>query len=251
MTRMMEYDKSIIVIIMKNIQIILSMLICVATAQTVVAQMTVKYDLPAFTEISLKNDAKLILKQDSVQSVTVTARQTTIDKLIVEVGDRKLTIRYPGDAWFDSKWSPGEVVIKVSMPQIDELSQSGSGSIVGEQPISSRILDLYVGGSGAINLANLKADKISATLSGSGQMHLAGEGTVSECRIILTGSGGIKASGLKSKMVDVIIAGSGDCAVHSLENLKCKIVGSGNVTYQGNPAIETTIVGSGTVKEGK
>jgi len=181
----------------------------------------------------------------------VTAKQATIDKLVVEVGDRKLTIRYPTDAWFDSKWSPGEVVINISMPQIDELSQSGSGSIVADLPISSRILDLYVGGSGSIKLANLKADKIAATLSGSGQMQLAGEGTVSDFKMMLSGSGQIKASGLKSKQVDVTIAGSAGCAVHAMEMLKCKIVGSGDVVYYGNPAIETTIVGSGNVKEGK
>ena len=236
---------------MKKIRIALSMLLFVASTQMVIAQKTVKYDLPAFTEISLKNDAKLILKQDSIQSVTVTAKQATIDKLVVEVGDRKLTIRYPTDAWFDSKWSPGDVVIHISMPQIDELSQSGSGSIVADQSINSRILDLYVGGSGVIKLANLKADKIAATLSGSGQMQLAGEGTVSDFKLILSGSGHIKASGLKCKQVDVTIAGSASCAVHALDNLKCKIVGSGDVTYNGNPAIETTIVGSGKVKEGK
>jgi hypothetical protein len=236
---------------MKKIRIFLSLLICVTMAQTVVAQKTVKYDLPAFTEISLKNDAKLILKQDSIQSVTVTAKQTTIDKLVVEVGDRKLTIRYPTDAWFDSKWSPGDVEITVTMPQIDELSQSGSGSIVANQPINSRILDLYVGGSGVIKLADLKAEKLSATLSGSGKIQLSGEGTVSEFRMILSGSGNIAASGLKSKQVDVIIAGSANCAVHALNDLKCKIVGSGEVTYFGNPAIESTIVGSGKVKEGK
>lgn len=236
---------------MKKTRIVLSMLICVWTTQMLVAQKTVKYDLPAFTEISLKNDARLLLKQDSVQSVIVTAKQTTIDKLIVEVGDRKLTIRYPGDAWFDPKWSPGEVVITVTMPQIDELSQSGSGSIVAEGSIRSRILDLYVGGSGAIRLPKLKADKIAATLSGSGSLQLAGEEVVSDLRMILSGSGSIKASGLKCKEVDVIISGSANCVVHALEHLQCKIVGSGNVTYLGNPAIETTIVGSGTVKEGK
>jgi hypothetical protein len=236
---------------MKKILIVLSVVFCVVSTQMAIAQKTVKYDLPAFTEISLKNDAKLILKQDSIQSVTVTAKQTTIDKLVVEVVKRKLTIRYPTDAWFDSKWSPGDVEITISIPQIDELSQSGSGSIVANQPISSRILDLYVGGSGVIRLSDLKADKLSATLSGSGKIQLSGEGTVSEFKMILSGSGSIAASGLKSKQVDVIIAGSASCAVHALDLLKCKIVGSGDVTYVGNPAIESTIVGSGKVKEGK
>jgi hypothetical protein len=235
----------------KNLRLALFLPFCVVASQLVIAQKTVKYDLPAFTEISLKNDAKLVLKQDSIQSVTVTAKQATLDKLVVEVVKRKLTIRYPAEAWFDSKWSPGDVEITIAMPQIDELSQSGSGSIVANQPINSRILDLYVGGSGVIRLSELKADKLSATLSGSGKIQLSGEGTVSEFKMILSGSGSIAASGLKSKQVDVIIAGSASCAVHALELLKCKIVGSGEVTYVGNPAIESSIVGSGKVKEGK
>ncbi len=236
---------------MKNSVIVLSIFFCVLSAQVSRAQKTVKYDLPAFTEISLKSDAKLFLTQDSVQTVTVKAREETINKLIVEVSNRKLVIRYPGNVWFDSKWSPGEVLITVSMPQIDALSQSGSGSIIAEQLISSRILDLYVGGSGSIRLKYLKAEKISSTLSGSGNLQLAGERVVSELKMIVSGSGEVKASGLESKKVNVLISGSGSCSVHATENLSCKIAGSGSVTYVGNPTIESTIVGSGTVKEAR
>ena len=70
---------------MKKTRIVFSILFFVVTAQMLCAQKTVKYDLPAFTEISLKNDAKLILKQDSVQSVIVKAKDETISKMIVEV----------------------------------------------------------------------------------------------------------------------------------------------------------------------
>jgi len=236
---------------MKNYRIVFTILIYLASSQLIVAQKTVKYDVPAFTEISLKNDANLILKQDSVQSVTVKAKDETISKLIVEVSNRKLTIRYPGNVWFDSKWTPGDVTIYVTMPQIDELSQSGSGSIVAEQPVSSRILDLYVGGSGFIRLNSLKADRIAATLSGSGHLQLEGDGIVAESKFIVSGSGGVKAPKLRTRSVNVLISGSGNCSVYALEKLSCKIAGSGGVTYYGNPAIEQTIVGSGIVKEGK
>ncbi len=236
---------------MKNLRIVLFVLFCLVSAQIVWAQKTVRYDLPAFTQISLKNDAKLILKQDTVQAVTVKAKEETIAKLIVEISNRTLIIRYPGNAWFDSKWSPGEVTISVSTPQIDKLSQSGSGSIVADQLLTSRILDLYVGGSGFIKLSNLKADKIAAIVAGSGHVQLAGESIVSEFKMTVTGSGGVKASGLKTKDVNVLLSGSGSCAVNALEKLTCKIAGSGGVTYLGNPAIESTIVGSGTVKEAK
>ncbi|HWS01321.1 MAG TPA: head GIN domain-containing protein [Prolixibacteraceae bacterium] len=236
---------------MKNLRIVLSIFFCVFVAQMLYAQKTVKYDLPAFTEISLKSDAKLILTQDSVQSVTVKAKEETLGKLIVEVSNRKLIIRYPGNVWFDSKWAPGEVHVTVSMPQIDALSQSGSGSIIAEELITSRILDLYVGGSGSIRLDDLKVEKISSTLSGSGTLQLAGDGVISEWKMIVSGSGDVKASGLETKKINVVISGSGSCSVHATENLVCKIAGSGGVTYIGNPTIESTIVGSGTVKEAR
>lgn len=236
---------------MKNFVIISAFFLTLFASQKLSAQKTVKYDLPVFTEISLKNDAKLILKQDTVQRVLVKSNEESISKLIVEVSDRKLTIRYPGNVWFDPKWKPGEMTITVSMAQIDMLSQSGSGTIEAEEPILSRILDLYAGGSGSIKLHKLKADKVSATLSGSGLIQLAGDGVVPELKMAVSGSGGVKASGLKANNVHVLISGSGNCAVHALEKLFCKIAGSGGVTYLGNPAIESTIVGSGKVREAK
>jgi hypothetical protein len=236
---------------MRNLRIVFSIVLCLISAQIVNAQKTVTYDLSAFTEISLKCDARLILTQESVQSVTVKAKEETIGKLIVEVSNRKLVIRYPSNVWFNSKWSPGEVLVTVSMPQIDAISQSGSGSIIAEQLISSRILELYVGGSGSIRLNDLKAEKISSTLSGSGKLQLEGEGVVSELKLIVSGSGDILASGLESKKVNVVISGSGSCSVYATESLLCKIAGSGSVTYLGNPTIESTIVGSGSVKEAK
>lgn len=234
---------------MKNLRFVLSIFFCVISAQTLMAQKTVNYDLSAFTEISLKCDAKLILTQDNVQSVTVKAKEETISKLIVEVSNRKLLIRYPGNVWFNSGWSPGEVLVTVSMPQIDALSQSGSGSIIAEQLITSRILELYVGGSGFIRLNDVKTEKISSTLSGSGKLQIEGEGVVPELKLIVSGSGDVNTSGLEAKNVNVVISGSGSCSVNATEKLLCKIAGSGSVTYIGNPTIESTIVGSGKIKE--
>lgn len=237
---------------MKNYRIVPALLLFLASAQVLVAeQRTVKFDLAAFTEISVRNNANVILTQGQEQSVTATAKEETIGKLIVEVKDRRLIVRYPTNTWFDSKWNPGEVTVNVTMPQIDDLSVSGSGSVSSDDFISSRILDCLVSGGGYIRLMNLKADKITARLSGSGHIQLAGEEVVSELKLSLSGSGGVKTSGIKAKNVNVLISGSGSCSVHAVENLNCKIAGSGSVTYYGNPAIETTIVGSGTVNEGK
>lgn len=236
---------------MRNFLTILFLLVFVSGAQNLHAQKSMKYDVSAFTEITVKNNAKLILKQDSVQSVTVTATDEIFDKLVVENKDRKLIIRYSSNTWFNSNWNPGAITVYVSIPQIDELTVSGSGSIIADERISARVLDCYVNGSGTIRLSKLKAEKITSGLSGSGQLQLAGENVVSEFKMSVSGSGNVKASGLKAKDVNVLITGSGNCAVYAMEHLICKIAGSGNVTYSGNPEIKTTIVGSGKVREAK
>jgi hypothetical protein len=47
----------------------------------------------------------------------------------------------------------------MTIPQIDALVISGSGAIVSEGKIESRILDLTVSGSGDIKLSELQGDK--------------------------------------------------------------------------------------------
>jgi hypothetical protein len=236
---------------MRTFPVFLTILFCFAGALTLSAQKSVKYDLSAFTEIALRNDAKLFLKQDSIQSVTVKAKDETLSDLVVEVKDRKLIIRYTTNSWFNRKFAPGDVLVYVSVPQIDQLAVTGSGSITGEDRISARVLDCYVSGSGSIKLSKLKAEKISSILSGSGHLQLAGADEASEFKMSVSGSGGVDARGLKAKNVNVLISGSGNCVVNAIEKLNCKIAGSGNVTYFGNPLIDSTVVGSGSVKEGK
>ena len=217
--------------------------------QVATAQKTEKRDLSVFTEISLKNDAKVILTQGATQSVTVTAKESTLEKLITEVKDRKLIIRYPNDTWFKSNWNPGEVEVYITIPQIDDLSVSGSGSIIADEKVESLILEVAVSGSGSVKLKDIKAEKFTASLSGSGNVVVSGKEPVGEFKGRISGSGNIKGIDLPTKNADITIAGSGNCHITANEKLTARIAGSGNVIYRGNPSIDSSVAGSGQVKE--
>ena len=223
-------------------------LLVLSGAQLLVAQTSQKRDVPAFTEIALKIGANVHVKQGSTQSVEMKGQASTLEKLITEVKDRKLVIRYPNDTWFN-KWNPGNVDIYITMPQVDGLIISGSGSIVSEGKIESRILDVTISGSGDIKLDDLKAEKVTATLSGSGNIHLFGKQNAAELKAIVSGSGNVRAIEFPAEKVDVRISGSGNCWVNSVKNLDVKLAGSGNVVYRGNPSVDSTVAGSGKVKE--
>jgi len=235
---------------MKSRLITLVAILVIAGTQLLIAQSSQKREVSAFTEISLRIGANVHLKQGEPQSVEVKCSESTLAKLITDVSDRKLVIRYPNDSWF-SKWNPGPVDIYVTMPQIDALSISGSGSIFSEGKIESRILDATISGSGDIKLVDLKAEKVSASLSGSGNIHLFGKQNASELKAAISGSGNIKAIEFPVDNVDVKISGSGNCWVNCTKKLDIKLAGSGNVTYRGNPSVDSSIAGSGKVKEDK
>lgn len=229
---------------------LLIILLALAGGNYALAQQTEKRDVSAFTEISLRNDANVLVTQGKNFSVTVTGKESTLEKLITEVRERKLVIRYPNDTWIKS-WNPGEVTIRITMPQIDGLSISGSGNITADGEISSTILDIAVSGSGTVKVTELKTDKVTISLSGSGNVILAGQDGCSNLGGVISGSGNIRAIDFPVNNVDVKIAGSGNCYTYAKENLVVKIAGSGNAIYRGNPSIDSVIAGSGAVREQK
>lgn len=204
--------------------------------------------LSAFSEITLRMSGKVHLKQGNNQVVSVKGDQSTLDKLVTEVRDRKLVIRFKTESMFSSSWKPGPVDIFITIPEIDKLLVLGSGSIVAEGLINSRIIDLTLSGSGDIDLGDLKTDKVTILLSGSGNVTLAGKAAASELKGTLSGSGNIKAKDFNADDVNVKIAGSGNCYITANKNLTARIAGSGSVFYRGNPAIDQSITGSGKVK---
>ena len=234
---------------MKSRIITLIFLFVLSGTQLIYAQKTENRKLSAFTEISLRIDANVHLLQGNDQSVEVKGKESTLEKLITEVKDRKLVIRYPTESLFSSKWNPGAVDIFFTIPQIDGLAVMGSGSILSDEKIESRILDLTVSGSGDIRIGNLKAEKVSSLLSGSGSLYLTGQPAASEFKCTLSGSGNVKAAGFSANDVNIKIGGSGSCWVTASKNLVVRIVGSGSVYYHGNPAVDSNILGSGQIKK--
>jgi hypothetical protein len=205
-------------------------------------------EVPSFSEVSMRVSGKLYLEQGERQSVRVVASQSTLDEIITEVRDRSLIIRFKNNNLFMRSFNPGKIEIYVTVPEINALSVSGSGDIIANNEIKTRILDLAVSGSGNITLDQLVAERVKAGISGSGNVQV-NDGRAGDLTISVSGSGSYKGAGFEVRNVDARISGSGNCTVHAGESLKARVSGSGNVVYSGNPMIDTSVVGSGRVKK--
>ena len=203
----------------------------------------------SFSEVSLRISATVFIKQGNSQSVELTANNNILEDIITEVNDRKLVIRFPKRTFFKQNFKSGNIIINITVPEVDGLFVSGSGDIVAKGDVDTRILDLAVSGSGDINLADLKAERVKASISGSGDIVIKEGGIADELSISISGSGDVNTYGFEAKNVSVKTAGSGDASVHAIDNLKVSIAGSGNVYHTGTAAVDAKVAGSGNVRK--
>lgn len=204
-----------------------------------------------FSEISLRIGAKLHLEQGPKQNLEIVAKPSTMEEIITEVKDGKLIIRFPNKNYLWSTFTPGDITIYVTTPEINGLGVSGSGDIIAVDEIKSKIIDLAVSGSGNIRLSDLQAERVKTTISGSGDIVLAGTGVAEDLSVAISGSGNLKGFDFVADDVTVKVAGSGNVDVTANKNLNVRLAGSGNVTYKGRPLVDQSVAGSGKVRSAK
>lgn len=232
---------------MRTKQMLLSVLAIVFLfSNAAIAEEQVR-DLPSFSAVSLRVSGTVYLEQGNRQSVRVEASESTLEELITEVKDRTLIIRLKNNYSPFRNFNTGKIEIYVTVPDIEALTVSGSGSIESDN-IKSRNIDFTVSGSGDIIVDNLDSEQIKATVSGSGNIHLEG-GSANEFSASVSGSGNIKAADFKATDADIKVSGSGNCSLTAQKSLKARVTGSGSVTYKGSPQLDTNVTGSGRVKK--
>jgi hypothetical protein len=206
-------------------------------------------EVPVFTEISLRIPGKLHFRQGEQQKVEIEASASTLKELITEVSGRTLILRFPARNILNRNFDPGRINIYITAPDVNVMAVSGSGDIIVEGGLNTRIMDLNISGSGSIIIDRMDASKVKAVISGSGDIIIHDGQTADEFTGTISGSGNIKASEYEAKDVSVRIAGSGNCHIHTNGSLNARIAGSGSVFYGGNPSLDTNVAGSGKVVE--
>ena len=229
-------------------QILLFVILTVFTVGWATAEeRTEKRNTNPFSEVSLRVSADLFIEQGDEYSVQITAKEETLQKIIVEVNDDKLIIRFSWEDILFKDFHPGHMEIHVVTKNIYGLSVQGSGNIYATKPIETHTLELNIAGSGDIKLTSVNCDKIDASVAGSGDIVFDGESKGREIEINIAGSGDVKAADFKAEAAYVKIAGSGDCEVNSSDFIDISIYGSGDVRYIGEPNVKSKVAGSGRI----
>ncbi len=196
--------------------------------------------LAGFTEVNLEISGDVEISQGSTFAVVVEAQNNLQAAITTEVKGDELIIGSDKNIH-----SSRPIRIHVTMPSLEAVDVSGSGSVVVKDMFEPEHLEVEMSGSGSLK-GQFAAGEIESEINGSGDVELSGKAGRHEGNI--NGSGNIRAGNLETKESKLTINGSGDADIAVLERLDVTINGSGDVTYRGAPEHQSTSInGSGRV----
>ena len=229
-----------------NLVLAVSLLFTLSSCEKVVGEGPVVTETRSntnFDEVSLSLPGRLELQQGSAFKVELSAQRNVLDRIRTQQNGSELVLKFENNTRIKSH---EEITVRITLPELEALSVSGSGNARAYGLYEGSSLRLKISGSGNLEVDEAVYNNIDASISGSGNIWVKnGTAKVSDLRI--SGSGSVYMENLPVKNVHTTTSGSGNMRVWAEEKLHATISGSGSVQYRGTPIVDANISGSGRV----
>jgi len=210
-----------------------------------------------FSEIALQGYGDLTIEQnpDAPESLVIEADKDLMSRLTSEVRDGRLILGFDMP-WYDwlgwgLEWlftTNKSIHYRVSLKQFNGVALSGAGNLAAGKLQSTGTCKLAVSGAGKLRIAELQAQSLTTTISGSGDVEI-GAGSAAQHDLRISGSGSVKAAGLQTAETRVTVSGAGSAEVDARQTLTVHISGAGSVRYSGSPVLNQQISGAGSIHQ--
>jgi hypothetical protein len=178
--------------------------------------------VPSFTGIRITNYANVIITQDTVESLRIEADDNILYRVQTQVVGGVLIVGMP-----EGSYNNITLIVHASMRNVLLLESTGAADFTATNPITSDDLTCRITGAGSITL--------------SGRVGLE--------TIAITGAGNVHNYGLAALRCSALISGAGSIEVTVTQSLDATIMGTGSITYAGNPTVvNRSVVGVGAIK---
>jgi hypothetical protein len=178
-------------------------------------------EVSGFDEVLLEGGGSIVVHVNWSESLTIEADDNLLPLLTSEVIGDRLELRTRESI------SPSQpIVYAIGAIAFEGISIVGSGDLVA---------------------TNLDCDSFDASVTGSGDLELAGE--CGRLDLSIAGTGDFAGESFEVGAAEIDISGSGDVVVNATDELVVRITGSGDVGYFGDPSTDIDIAGSGDVRK--
>lgn len=170
-----------------------------------------------FTKVKCLINCDITIRKKDRQELILTAQENLLAILETEVVNGTLYISFGSHV----VETDSTMAVSISVPEMKELTFSGSGNVTSNLGIAS------------INL------------TGTGNVTCLGE--TDQLSVKLLGSGNVDLEAMRVKNADIKISGNGNVSLNVTDKLNVTIPGVGVVYYSGMPSIQQNITGIGQV----
>lgn len=199
-------------------------------------------------QLTLDHNINLVLKEDSIVSLTVEGPENLLPKIRTELESNILKIFSENKCSYLRSYDY-EITVYLSVPNLKKIDYTGFGNITSEGVLSypSFTFDSFEG-TGKINLL-IDAEELSIRQH-NGPADFTISGNCKNTYVYTLGNGWFFLQNLQSDKVHVNHAGTGDIFVTANQTLLVELYAIGNVYYFGNPTLSISHhTGSGEIKK--
>lgn len=180
-----------------------------------------------FSKLDISGSYNVVIKQDSVESLVITADDNLMQYITSRVEDRRLRIKSK------NLCTNGKLTLTISLRDLSEIKTAGAVDLSSNGKITTKDIRLDMSGASKITI-DLNAKTVNTTGAGLTELNLTGQATAHNVQ--LSGAGSINAFDFVVSKYDIETSGVSHCKINVLDQLDLNSSGASDVEYRGNPA---------------
>lgn len=181
-----------------------------------------------FRGVSTSSSVDVYLSQGQNFRVVAEADENLLEYIVTEVKNGILRI-YVDDV---NIRRAERLRVYVTMKDVDYISASSAGDVIGETPIRGDDIKISASSSGDVKL-EIYANSLSLKTSSAGDIVLKGKADFVEAST--SSAGDVKAYDLEVREAELSSSSAGDIRLTVTERLKARASSAGDIYYYGNP----------------
>ena len=191
-----------------------------------------------FQQIEISGNIELILTQDSVRKVLISAPELLLPYIKTEIKGSKL------DVYCEKGFMNSKIKLYVSTDSIFSLVANGASSIKSTSAINSSTFSLELNGASKASLDLSVLKNINLDISGASYADI--DGSVPNLFIEVSGASKVDADQLNAQNVKVETNGASSAKVYAIESVDADASGASSIRCEGSPKNEKKFSGPGS-----
>lgn len=185
-------------------------------------------NITGFTGVKTSTAIDIYLTQGNGFNVEVEADDNLLEYIVTEVKNGVLVVYLDRVNLTYHK----KMAVHVTLEEVDYLSASSAGDIIGVTPLRADELKVRTSSAGDVKI-EVTANMLDLSTSSSGDITITGKADYLEART--SSAGDIKGVDLVVREADLSSSSAGDIKITVTERLKARASSAGDIHYYGNP----------------